>query len=117
MAMIAVMAIFWRGMAPREEEESFRNWEGWKLRLTGAVQLLPVAALIFLVLGSIYLGWAAPSEAAAFGVTGAFFLMVLLNSNELLTPLLGMLAKRTGLVYFLSPNAREKFERLPGPLR
>ena len=32
MAMIAVMAIFWRGMAPREEEESFRNWEGWKLQ-------------------------------------------------------------------------------------
>ena len=107
MVMIAVMAIFWRGMAPREQGESFTTWDGWRLRLIGALQLLPIAALIFLVLGSIYLGLAAPSEAAAFGVTGAFLFTILLNSDELLTPLLGGLSRRTGLIHFLTQSSQE----------
>ena len=115
MVMIAVTAIFWRGMAPREQGESFTSWEGWKLRLIGGVQLLPVGALIFLVLVSIYLGWAAPSEAAAFGVTGAFVLTILLNSGELLTPLFGSLWRRTGLAYLTAPSAQETLQagRMP----
>ena len=104
MVMIAVTAVFWRGMAPREQGESFTSWEGWKLRLIGAVELLPVGALIFLVLVSIYLGWAAPSEAAAFGVTGAFVLTILLNSGELLTPPFRSLMRSVGLGYFTSSS-------------
>ncbi len=115
MVMIAVTATFWRGMAPREKGESFTSWEGWKLRLIGAVQLLPVGALIFLVLVSIYLGWAAPSEAAAFGVTGAFVLTILLNAGELLGPSFGGLLRRTGLIYFIEPSAQETLQagRMP----
>ena len=113
MVMIAVMAIFWRGMAPREEGESFTSWEGWKLRLIGAIQLLPVGVLIFLVLVSIYLGWAAPSEAAAFGVSGAFVLTILLNSNELLTPLFRSLSRRTGLMHLMPPSAQETLQAAP----
>jgi tripartite ATP-independent transporter DctM subunit len=42
-----------------------------KLRATR--DLVPTLLLILLVLGSIYAGWATPTEAAALGVTGAMF--------------------------------------------
>jgi hypothetical protein len=41
------------------------------------VGLIPTGALIFLVLGTIYLGVATPTEAAAFGVTGSLALAAL----------------------------------------
>ncbi len=46
-----------------------------KLRMT-AFALLPPVALIFTVLGSIMLGWAAPTEAAGMGAMGALLLSV-----------------------------------------
>ena len=43
----------------------------WRERFAGLVSLLPIGALMFLVLGTIYTGLATATEAAAFGVTGA----------------------------------------------
>ena len=40
-------------------------------KLRALVDLLPTLALMLLVLGSIYAGWATPTEAAALGVVGA----------------------------------------------
>jgi TRAP-type C4-dicarboxylate transport system permease large subunit len=74
MIMIAVVAKIWPGIAPPEQLVS------WRARLFGLVNLSPVLLLIFVVLGSIYLGWATPTEAAAFGVSGALVLTVLGNS-------------------------------------
>ena len=107
MVMIGVMAIVWRRMAPREQGESFATWEGWRLRLLGTLQLLPIVALVAVVLGVIYTGLATPSEAAAFGVSGAFVLTVLLNSNEILMPLLGCLFRRTGLINLFTKSTQE----------
>ncbi|MCL6610344.1 MAG: TRAP transporter large permease subunit [Peptococcaceae bacterium] len=45
----------------------------WKDRIQAIPQLLPVISLILLVLGSIYTGWATPTEAAAVGVAGSLF--------------------------------------------
>ena len=106
MLMIAILGIFWRGMAPREHGESFATWEGWRLRLIGVLQLLPIGALIFLVLGVIYLGIATPSEAAAFGVSGGFVIAILLNSGEIVTPLLAVLVRRTGLIGLCPPSSQ-----------
>ena len=115
--MIAILALAWRDMAPREQGDSFETWEGWRVRLLGVLNLLPVLALIFVVLGFIYLGIASPSEAAAFGVSGAFALAILLNSGELFAPLIGGLLRRTGLIHLLPESAREALRSADVPSR
>ncbi|MCL0103805.1 TRAP transporter large permease subunit [Dehalococcoidia bacterium] len=48
----------------------------WKERITSLPQILPVIFLIFMILGSIYMGWATPTEAAALGVVGAMLIAI-----------------------------------------
>jgi C4-dicarboxylate transporter DctM subunit len=71
MAVIFVAAKVWPSIAPREEGAP------WRERFVSLVSMLPIAVLIFLVLGTIYLGIATPTEAASFGVAGAFLLALL----------------------------------------
>lgn len=54
----------------------------WKDRLQTIPQLAPVISLIVMVLGSIYMGWATPTEAAAVGVLGAIFFAALSKSLD-----------------------------------
>ena len=107
MLMIAVLAVIWKNMAPREQGGGFGSWEAWRDRLIATLALLPVVALIFIVLGTIYLGIATPNEAAAFGVSGAFVLSVLLNSGPVLLPVAGWFARSSGLAGSLPYNARQ----------
>lgn len=46
----------------------------WALKWASLADLLPMTALIGLVLGTIYAGWATPTESAALGVAGALVL-------------------------------------------
>lgn len=46
----------------------------WAQRLASLSDLVPTALLIGLVLGTIYAGWATPTESAALGVAGAIVL-------------------------------------------
>jgi C4-dicarboxylate transporter, DctM subunit len=71
MVAIYVMVAVRPSLAPRESRVPWSE----KLRLSVAV--LPVAALIFLVLGTIYLGIATPTEAASLGVVGALVLALI----------------------------------------
>jgi C4-dicarboxylate transporter, DctM subunit len=68
MAIIAIMTLIRPSLAPREQAPP------WRARLLGLFALIPMIALIFLVLGTIYMGVATPTEAAAFGVVGALVL-------------------------------------------
>ena len=71
MLFIFVVALVRPQWAPREPAV------GWPVMLRGLLDLLPTFVLIFLVLGTIYLGVATPTESAAFGVSGAFVLALL----------------------------------------
>jgi tripartite ATP-independent transporter DctM subunit len=68
MLIIFIAACITPSIAPREVAPS------WSVRLIGLLSLFPIFVLMFLVLGTIYLGVATPTEAAAFGVVGAFVL-------------------------------------------
>jgi tripartite ATP-independent transporter DctM subunit len=71
MLTVALLVFFQRHRLPQEPPPPF----GEVLR--GSLAVLPVFFLILLVLGSIYLGVATPTEAAAIGVVGAFGLTAL----------------------------------------
>ncbi len=60
------------GLAP-ESASSYT----WGDRVRGIPLLAPVIILVAVVLGSIYAGWATPTEAAAVGVVGALFFAAL----------------------------------------
>ncbi len=68
MAFIFVVALIRPDVAPREPAVPLR------VMLRGLLDLLPTFVLIFLCLGTIYLGVATPTEAAAFGAAGALIL-------------------------------------------
>jgi C4-dicarboxylate transporter DctM subunit len=52
----------------------------WKDRIEAIPYIFPVLFLITIVLGSIYMGWATPTEAATVGVLGSLFLSFLSRS-------------------------------------
>jgi tripartite ATP-independent transporter DctM subunit len=74
MAAIFVPSVVVPRLAPRERGAP------WGVKIAGLAGLIPTATLIFLVLGTIYLGVATPTEAAAFGVTGSVVLAALNRS-------------------------------------
>jgi tripartite ATP-independent transporter DctM subunit len=79
-AYIALRATFNPGITP----ESGKRYT-WEDRFRRLPDVLPVAILILLVLGTIYAGWATPTEASAIGVLGAFVLGVLTKALNLNT--------------------------------
>jgi tripartite ATP-independent transporter DctM subunit len=61
-------------MATVRHEAKIAETFTWADRIRLCPKILPVIALIAFVLGSIYAGWATPTEAAAIGVLGAMIL-------------------------------------------
>ncbi|MBN1829922.1 MAG: TRAP transporter large permease subunit [Deltaproteobacteria bacterium] len=62
-------------MAPRGEDRYT-----WGQRFQAIPQIAPVVILVLIVLGSIYSGWATPTEAGAVGVAGSIFFAVATKS-------------------------------------
>ncbi|HEX9397684.1 MAG TPA: TRAP transporter large permease subunit [Burkholderiales bacterium] len=79
------------------------------LKLLGRVffVLIPPLALIFLVLGTIFLGWATPTEGGAMGATGALILALMNRrlSWSLLRQAMNSTAKLTSFVVFILVGA------------
>jgi TRAP-type mannitol/chloroaromatic compound transport system permease large subunit len=97
MVMIAIIALIWKEkVAPKPDAVDLRDMAVWRDRIISLISLLPIAALIFVVLGTIYLGIATPSEAAAFGVSGGLVIGILLNSDKLWKPGLAWVLRRPG---------------------
>ncbi len=72
---IMIVSYFDKSTVPAEEEH-FTNMD----RLMSLKDLAPIFSLIILVMGSIYGGFATPTEAAALGVMGAIALAVFFKS-------------------------------------
>ncbi len=68
--------IIYRGIRNPEIAPSGKESYSWKERLLGLKDLAPILILILMVLGSIYGGYATPTEAAALGVFGALVFAV-----------------------------------------
>lgn len=96
-AAILILSLF----GPRGE----RAIQRYSLRekLAGLVNIIPIALLIGLVIGTIYLGVATATEAAAYGATGA--LVVALAKRRLSWPMLKeallSTAMTTGMILFV----------------
>jgi len=70
----------------------------WSDRMKALPHLLPIILLIIFVLGSIYTGWATPSEAAAVGVLGSFIIAIFsrtLNKKVFMEIILGSVKTST----------------------
>jgi TRAP-type mannitol/chloroaromatic compound transport system permease large subunit len=86
----------------------------FKLRLLSRIAeqvvfvLIPPLALIFLVLGTIFLGWATPTEGGAMGATGALAMALMRRrlSFSLLRQAMDTTAKLSTFVVFILIGAR-----------
>lgn len=72
MLYIAIAAIIKPSVVPVDDMRFI-----WGDRFRALLQLAPMVFLIFLVIGSMYGGYAGPTEAAAIGVLGAFIIAAL----------------------------------------
>jgi tripartite ATP-independent transporter DctM subunit len=75
MVLTGIWSIIRKSDMPTETESY-----GFRDKLKGLAYLLPVMGLMIVVIGSIYAGWATPTESAAVGVLGALILSALTGS-------------------------------------
>ncbi|MDA0263646.1 MAG: TRAP transporter large permease subunit [Chloroflexi bacterium] len=111
MAMIIGASIMFPSIAPKEPGTS------WRLKFIGLISMIPIAVIILVVLGSIYLGWATPTEAAAFGVTGAMILALINNSGPPITAWLLKKLNNSGSQTGLVATLQERYPIIDGQMR
>jgi tripartite ATP-independent transporter DctM subunit len=101
MIWIFVVGVARPAIAPREPALA------WRQRLIALLDMIPTGFLIFLVLGTIYLGVATPTEAAAFGVLGALALAMLAGgfSRTMLNEVFRATARTTAMVMLILTGA------------
>jgi C4-dicarboxylate transporter DctM subunit len=101
MGVIFAFAIVKPHMAPREAVAS------WSVLFRGLLHMIPTAVLIFLVLGTLYLGVATPTESAAFGVMGSLVLAFMAGTvnRPMLKATFLSTARSTAIVMFILTGA------------
>jgi tripartite ATP-independent transporter DctM subunit len=104
---VVLVAIFKPNWAPALPAEA-RTLRGSKLLLRVLTTLVPPLLLIFLVLGTIFLGIATPTEGGAMGATGALIMALARRrlSIKLLKQAMDTTAKLTTFVVFILVGAR-----------
>src|SRR6476469_635957 len=104
---VLIVSIIWPDSVPAlpKEARTLQGWQLWKRCMRG---MIPSLGLIFLVLGTIFMGLATPTEAGAMGVVGAIALAWFYGS--LTWPLLyqGMAStmRLTAMVVYILIGAR-----------
>ena len=99
---IGIVALARPKAAPAMPPEA-RNMSGWELGRQIVWVMMPPLVLIVVVLGSIFVGWATPTEAGAFGAVGAG-LLALVNRRLTLKSVresMDETAKLTSMVLFI----------------
>jgi tripartite ATP-independent transporter DctM subunit len=76
LAFIAVVSLIWPQKVPPLPAEA-RGMRGWRLYRRVLKGMVPSLVLMFLVLGTIFLGLATPTEAGAMGAVGAIVIAVI----------------------------------------
>ena len=104
---VALVAVFKPAAAPALPLEA-RTLRGGKLFLRVLTTLVPPLMLIFLVLGTIFLGIATPTEGGAMGAAGALVMAILRGrlNVSLLKQAMETTAKLTTFVVFILVGAR-----------
>ncbi len=99
---VILNAIFNPKAAPALPPEE-RTLKGWALFREVMLVMVPPLALILVVLGSIFAGWATPTEAGAFGAVGAMLLAMLYRkfTFEALVGSMTATARLTAMVIFI----------------
>jgi tripartite ATP-independent transporter DctM subunit len=99
---ILALALFRPKLVPPLPAEA-RTLRGWALLAKVAWGMVPSLVLIFLVLGTIFLGLATPTEAGAMGAVGAILLSVLHGrfSTPLIWQAMQTTARITSMVVFI----------------
>lgn len=99
---ILITSLIWPNSAPALPPEA-RTLRGFKLLQRVIVSLVPPLVLIFLVLGTIFLGIATPTEGGAMGASGALLLALLKRklSMDLLKQAMNVTAKLSSFVLFI----------------
>jgi C4-dicarboxylate transporter, DctM subunit len=97
MATIVVCCLFrpdWSGVSPETS---------WRLRLSSLKDLLPPLAIFLVVIGSIYAGFATPTESAALGVVAALILAAFYRRMTLamLTEAIDGTMRTTGMIMLI----------------
>ncbi len=102
MAYVLAVTLFRPAAAPALPAEA-RTLRGGALASRAMVTMLPPLALIFLVLGTIFLGVATPTEGGAMGAVGALALAMMKHrlSLDLLRQAMDSTAKLTTFVVFI----------------
>ena len=75
MSYVAIWALFNKKNMPNKDPDI-----SFLVKLKSSKFLIPIFSLIIFVIGSMYMGWATPTEAAAFGVIGGLVLAALQGS-------------------------------------
>ncbi len=102
MCFIATVSIFAPHRVPPLPEEA-RTQRGWPLYWRVLKGMVPSLVLMFLVLGTIFLGLATPTEAGAMGAVGALVLAIINRrfSYALLKQAMGNTMRITSMVIFI----------------
>jgi tripartite ATP-independent transporter DctM subunit len=104
---IVVMTFISPNSAPALPPQA-RTLRGWKLVQKVATSLVPPLVLIFLVLGTIFIGFATPTEGGAMGAVGALILAALNRKLDfkMVQSALHATAKLSSFVIFILLGAR-----------